>query len=60
MDRKYSQRNNNICRIYIYSEERSDPVYISRAVSTKLSPQAVILIDEPVYLKDARSVAGLS
>lgn len=43
----------------IYSEERSGPVYASLTVSTKPRVQALILIDDPVYLKDARSVAGL-
>lgn len=43
----------------IYSEELSGPVYVSLTVSTKPRVQALILIDDPVYLKDARSVAGL-
>lgn len=45
MDRKYSRRNNNICRIYI--QKNTLRVRFSCEFST-----ALILIDETVYFKD--------
>lgn len=56
MDRKYSQRNNNICRIYIQKNVRNQSTVLDWF---QQNPQrkALILIDEPVYLKDDRSAA---
>lgn len=42
----------------IYSEKRFGSVHGSRTISTKPRARTLILIDEPVYLKDARAAVS--